>query len=1394
MASEDTGGFHVGQRVLVSNRTGTVRFAGKTEFAAGIWVGIELDEPVGRNDGTVKDVSYFKCQPTYGIFVRPTQVVDASASASPANSATAPPSRKSASATPVAASTSASPANSATAPSSTKSAPVAPVAESKATPAARQSATAALGVSASPAAAPIETASASAKATIAPTAAAAPTAPATTSSAKAQSVAPKTPASAAQPVSVPSPPEAKLPSALASPQAAAATAASAAAPPAKSVTAAAAAAASAAAPPAKSVTAATTITSLPAAAAAAASAAAPPANSMTAATACLPAAAATAAPVAAAPAKAVSAASLPVVANPAAFAATAPSKTAPAGAGSIRAAPSSIHLQSVAKNQEAENKTKLASQATADAAQLRATLAALSKELDDLKTQCYETREQAEQTEMHLKKAREAAAAAAEARAKSEREAAELKRKTEDAARDQGVLEQERLKLEAESNEMIKDASTEQLVLPETPQEAGAPVSLRSAVLRLKEELAKEAAEKELAELEAEEISMQVEETREAIAAAENDDSWTDQVQLGWHKEALWSYYKDHKVEMLRLRQRAVALERAQLLAQQAQPSRDEDVSSLKRSVEQLEHQNKALESTSTALAKMVEERRYLRQTESDMLEAQNLLEKSLNEELQTLEERERQLQAVAIHLCQVRQQIRGQAQARRAEVCRLEIRLQMLQSSTQRNSRTSAGAARPGDSSLITREMDVLEVSCESRAHAARAQAWELCLPNQVKEDAELGQSFQAVCALGRSLHKSCILSRSIHEHFVADAALAMLQDPCTSLRWLCCSSLAASQLAYNAVAVLGRLRNLDVTKYSQLANNSALRACADGESSIDAVLDVLLSMLESTGNRRPDDVQPASHCSQDILSSLRAQGAQLLSLRNSFFKHEPFASWQSACCAVEALRAACASALYASEDAGGSRRKQWQGLYHRADRLIRRMFAHPGTVIDFDGSVNGMELLKTLPSEPQPDQPEEDPGPEEAHSPDQTVDQGKLTQVLLDSLLRQVTSLEAFAVREPAEEDDARVLDRVLSLAEVDLNTVSDLFAARSASAEEASAPPWEQARDRARLGLEEAEQGLEPARAEIDRGMQTVTNALQSSQERLDLAKREVQEVERLFGIARIEAERRNLAHASVERMHKQAKAGEEARRKIEVQLEQQSDQCKKVEANTAESKKRCRELQKRLADLERLLQKRFSNQVPPEEVMALRRNCARQKRLILALQQRRAERAMPIPKCEDQDLRVPQEPNKHDAPAPATRSSEPCWQLLRDAQKRLLLEQANPALVRLDEPEPEAAPDAQQSRFNDLGRETARLRSEVTGLLRSSQTGNASAFDSVALTRFLQATAAAVKQGPVAKVSLPLPVQAGTSNGSIALPVSADELSLRELCDVFVHPASVATVGS
>uniref|UniRef100_A0A8C9PBR6 CAP-Gly domain containing linker protein family member 4 n=1 Tax=Spermophilus dauricus TaxID=99837 RepID=A0A8C9PBR6_SPEDA len=61
-------GLKLGDRVIIAGqKVGTLRFCGTTEFASGQWAGIELDEPEGKNNGSVGKVQYFKCSPKYGL-------------------------------------------------------------------------------------------------------------------------------------------------------------------------------------------------------------------------------------------------------------------------------------------------------------------------------------------------------------------------------------------------------------------------------------------------------------------------------------------------------------------------------------------------------------------------------------------------------------------------------------------------------------------------------------------------------------------------------------------------------------------------------------------------------------------------------------------------------------------------------------------------------------------------------------------------------------------------------------------------------------------------------------------------------------------------------------------------------------------------------------------------------------------------------------------------------------------------------------------------------------------------------------------------------------------------------------------------------------------------------
>ncbi|KAK3266326.1 hypothetical protein CYMTET_25050 [Cymbomonas tetramitiformis] len=65
--------FQLGDKVVVGkNRRleGMIRYFGEVIFAPGDWVGIELEQPEGRNDGSVQGITYFTCPPNCGLFVR----------------------------------------------------------------------------------------------------------------------------------------------------------------------------------------------------------------------------------------------------------------------------------------------------------------------------------------------------------------------------------------------------------------------------------------------------------------------------------------------------------------------------------------------------------------------------------------------------------------------------------------------------------------------------------------------------------------------------------------------------------------------------------------------------------------------------------------------------------------------------------------------------------------------------------------------------------------------------------------------------------------------------------------------------------------------------------------------------------------------------------------------------------------------------------------------------------------------------------------------------------------------------------------------------------------------------------------------------------------------------
>ena len=76
LASHMRSGQRCEVRTSLGGKRGVVRVVGQDlkGLPTGWFVGVEYDEPVGKNDGSVKGVRHFECGMGYGAFVRPSVV------------------------------------------------------------------------------------------------------------------------------------------------------------------------------------------------------------------------------------------------------------------------------------------------------------------------------------------------------------------------------------------------------------------------------------------------------------------------------------------------------------------------------------------------------------------------------------------------------------------------------------------------------------------------------------------------------------------------------------------------------------------------------------------------------------------------------------------------------------------------------------------------------------------------------------------------------------------------------------------------------------------------------------------------------------------------------------------------------------------------------------------------------------------------------------------------------------------------------------------------------------------------------------------------------------------------------------------------------------------------
>lgn len=75
-APQDASHIRVGDRCLVEpgERRGQVAYVGAAPGLEGVWVGVKLDEPLGKHDGLVKGTRLFDALPKHGALVRPNNV------------------------------------------------------------------------------------------------------------------------------------------------------------------------------------------------------------------------------------------------------------------------------------------------------------------------------------------------------------------------------------------------------------------------------------------------------------------------------------------------------------------------------------------------------------------------------------------------------------------------------------------------------------------------------------------------------------------------------------------------------------------------------------------------------------------------------------------------------------------------------------------------------------------------------------------------------------------------------------------------------------------------------------------------------------------------------------------------------------------------------------------------------------------------------------------------------------------------------------------------------------------------------------------------------------------------------------------------------------------------
>lgn len=305
--------------------------------------------------------------------------------------------------------------------------------------------------------------------------------------------------------------------------------------------------------------------------------------------------------------------------------------------------------------------------------------------------------------------------------------------------------------------------------------------------------------------------------------------------------------------------------------------------------------------------------------------------------------------------------------------------------------------------------------------------------------------------------------------------------------------------------------------------------------------------------------------------------------------------------------------------------------------------------------------------------------------------------------------------------------------------------------------------------RQKMAEAESGGQAEKEGVDSRIKKNNKASVEHEKNLQKMQDEVKQIEKLYGEARIDVERNDLVQSNVARLRRQAEFHGKRQSQLQQELQREEELKTSIKKECNETKKRFQELELQVKEHEQRLEKKFSSNISPEEVIALRQTCARQLKEIVKLQSARPLGQLSAGPSEGISARS------------ADLSS--CWKRLQEIQTNLLHQQSSTSLIDLSGEDPQKQILEQQERLDSITQESSELSGSIRGLLRDvagiddQNGGFGTQFASVAMTRHLKATKASKSRGPMAKIVVP--VTDSKYKTPLSLPVMADLKHIQSL---------------